>query len=354
MIVVIPSARDIRIDFLEPLIDSGCRFIVVDDSPGRIEVNHPQFRVYNWSHQDRDLGEHVRAIPRGNGACRDYGFLIAWRESDPGEIIVALDDDCHVKDENWADAATAALSESLRPQVATQALHWNVLDLYDGVPADIYPRGFPYAARAEYEACGFEDPVASSPVFHLGLWQGVFDVNAIDKLEGPPYRYPEAKLRNPSVVVPRGSLVSACSMNMVFRREVIPAVYQLPMAVDVMPGWRIDRYGDIWGGFIAKSLMDLRFDDFSVGAPMIMHLKEGSYLRNIWQEHICHILNDEFVAILKEFRDSTTAPGASYLELMARLTEHLGRADATPLLRSYLKHLTQCIDSWVRVLADST
>jgi hypothetical protein len=191
-------------------------------------------------------------------------------------------------------------------------------------------------------------------MFHLGLWQGVFDVNAIDKLEGPAYQHPEARLRAPSVVVPRGSLVSACSMNMVFRRELIPAVYQLPMAVDVMPGWRIDRYGDIWGGFITKALMDLRGDDFAVGAPMITHLKEGNCLRNVWQEHICHLVNDEFITLVDAIHDTSPGQDVSYLELMARLTDHFGRSEGSPLLWGYLQHLTRCMDAWVRALAKST
>jgi hypothetical protein len=87
-------------------------------------------------------------------------------------------------------------------------------------------------------------------------------------------------------------------MNMQFRREMIPAVYQLPMHVPVMPHWVIDRYGDIWGGFILKLLMDIKGDAMAAGGPMIRHMKEGNFQRNIWQENICHMLNDEFIAIL--------------------------------------------------------
>jgi len=350
MIVVIPTAREIRLDYLEPLISAGCRFIIVDDSPGRIDLHHPQFDVYNHGDQDRDLGDLVQAIPRGNGACRDYGFLIAWRESDPGEVVVALDDDCLVKEADWASAAEAALSKSLRPHVCTRERHWNVLDLYEEIPSGSYPRGFPYSARLGYECSSFGEKSESSPMFHLGLWQGIFDVNAIDKLEGPDYRYPEARLREPSVVVPSGSLVSACSMNMVFRRELIPAVYQLPMAVDVMSGWKIDRYGDIWGGFITKALMDHCGDEFAVGAPMITHLKEGNSLRNVWQEHICHLVNDEFVALVDAFGETDLPRDVSYLELMALLADHFGRAEGSPLLRGYLRHLTRCMDAWVSAL----
>ncbi|MFY0617482.1 hypothetical protein [Shimia sp.] len=348
MICVIPSAREVRLDYLEPLIEAGCRFIVVDDSPGSIEIDHPQFSVYNHGHQDRDLGELVHAIPRRNGACRNYGFLIAWRQSDPGEIIVALDDDCLVDSHDWASAAEASLSDAVRPVVQTEKRHWNVLDLYSGIEPDAYPRGFPYSERLGYKPCDFAKPRQSKPMFNLGLWQNVFDVNAIDKLEGPEYRHPDAQLQEASVVVPNGSLVSACSMNMIFRRELIPAVYQLPMAVDVMPGWKIDRYGDIWGGFITKMLMDLKGHDYTVGGPMISHLKEGNSIRNIWQEHICHLVNDEFIGLVDGFAELDQPQNASYLELVAHFTDYLSATKGSALLDGYLQHLTRCMDAWVK------
>ena len=58
------------------------------------------------------------------------------------------------------------------------------------------------------------------------------------------------------------------------------------MNVPALPGWVVDRYGDIWGGFILKILMDRRGDALAVGGPMIRHLKDGDDQRNIWQEHV--------------------------------------------------------------------
>jgi hypothetical protein len=81
MIVVIPSNRSINLDHLGPLIESGARFVVVDDSPGSIRIDHPQFRVFSWADRERLLGAHDVAIPRRNGACRDLGFVVAWKEA---------------------------------------------------------------------------------------------------------------------------------------------------------------------------------------------------------------------------------------------------------------------------------
>lgn len=354
MIVVVPTARSVDLDHLRPLIESGARFIVVDDSEGRVTIDHPQFEVHTWSDQARLLGDLAGAIPRGNGACRDYGFLLAWRDAGPDEVIVALDDDCKLEDDAWADQAEAALARSERPCVLGAGRHWNVLDLYaDLTTCDLFPRGFPYSHRPGYRPSTFGEPVEVAPVFSLGLWRGIFDVNAIDKISGPAYIHDDIELQHESAVVPAGSLFSLCSMNMVFRGEAIPAVYQLPMAVDVMDGWRVDRYGDIWGGFILKHLADLRGDAVVAGGPMIRHLKAGDYTRNIWQEHICHLVNDEFLELLDAFAPTASGPGKpSYLELMAGLTDHLGTAaaDASPLLAPYLVHLRGAMGAWIAAL----
>jgi hypothetical protein len=354
VIVVIPTNREVRLDYLEPLIDSGARFIVVDDTEGSVRVDHPSFEVYDWGDRRRMLGEMDVAMPRRNGACRDFGFYVAWRFSDPDEIVIALDDDCKVERADFDAAVRTALSAAPRHVASGAGDHLNIFDLYEGAPEDLYPRGFPYSHRAGYRPCTLDGRVEREVKFSLGLWRGIFDINGIDKLQGPAYDYPEARLRHDSVIIGPGELVSVCSMNMHFRREVLPAVYQLPMHVEVLPGWVIDRYGDIWGGFILKTLMDIRGDALAVGGPMIRHIKEGNYLRNVWQEHICHLVNDEFLDVLG--RASEDVRSADYLDMMEQLTERFRALapECSPLLRRYFDHLDGCMRAWVAALASAS
>lgn len=351
MIVVIPTVRSVSLEYLRPLIEYGARFIVVDDSDGRIRIDHPQFETYSWKDQDRMLGRDAVAIPRRNGACRDFGFYVAWRESEPGDIVIALDDDERVEEEDFGRRVEAVLSDAPRPIAQGAGRHFNVLDCYRNVDPNLFPRGFPYSHRADYERWTFASASAGTVTFNLGLWREVFDVNAIDKLHGPRYRYPDAQLHQESVVVPEGVLLPICAGNMHFRREVIPAVYQLPMHVEVMPGWVIDRYGDIWGGFILKTLMDLQGDLMAVGGPMIRHLKEGSYERNLWQEHLSHLVNDEFLSIIEKARETIVPSG--YLTMMAHMVEILEREGerSGTILRRYLEVLIPAMKSWVRILS---
>jgi hypothetical protein len=139
-------------------------------------------------------------------------------------------------------------------------------------------------------------------------------------------------------------------MNMHFRRALVPAAYQLPMHIEVMPDWVIDRYGDIWGGFILKTLMDMRGDRFTVGGPMIHHMKAGALERNMWQEHLAHLVNDEFVRLLQSVRERLAPAG--YLTMMSHLREELlaEAPGSSAILRCYLRHLTNSLSAWVSAL----
>lgn len=351
MIVVIPSNRQINLSYLTPLIDNGARFVIVDDSEGSIQIDHPQFAVYNWQDRAKMLGKLDIGYPKRNGASRDFGFYVAWKDSDPEEIIVALDDDCKVHHQDFSEQARSVLSSSERPVATCEGSHLNILDLYENTPHQLYPRGFPYSSRVNYKGVQLDPAESRNVTFNLGLWKGIFDVNGIDKINGPDYSHPEARLKQHSVIIETNKLISVCSMNMQFRKELIPAVYQLPMHVEVMPGWVVDRYGDIWGGFILKTLMDLKNEAMAVGEPMITHLKEGDYSRNIWQEHTCHLINDEFIDLLFQIKNTITS--TDYLEMMKELNEGFKEYvhKASPIFKPYLAHLCMTMDAWNKSLS---
>lgn len=351
MIVVIPSNRTINLHYLSPLIEHGVRFVVVDDSEGTISIDHPQFEVYTWRDRRKMLGPLDIGYPKRNGASRDFGFYVAWKNSDPGEIIVALDDDCEVYHHDFHDQVVGVLSSRARPVVTCEGTHLNILDLYRGAPEHLFSRGFPYSARVNYAGMRVHGTESRDVTFGVGLWKGVYDVNAIDKINGPEYRHPDAGLEFSSVIVERGKLVSVCSMNMQFRRELIPAVYQLPMNIEVFPNWVVDRYGDIWGGYILKTLMDLKNEAMAVGEPMISHVKDGDYTRNIWQEHMCHFINDEFVDLLLRVRETIGA--TDYLDMMKEVNEGFreGMHGASPMFTPYLAQLCTSMEAWNRSLS---
>jgi hypothetical protein len=351
VIVVIPSNRSISLEYLQPLIECGARFIVVDDSEGSIRIDHPQFEVYNWADRRKMLGSLEIAIPKGNGACRDLGFLIAWREGDAGEAIVALDDDCVVQSRDFVRQVEAQLSHGTWTTMRGDGHQYNIFDQFGDLDTTRYfPRGFPFSSRVGYRPWAPGDSRTGTVSFNLGLWHGVLDINALDAVFlGRPDRG-EAGLRWENVVLPTGALTSVCSGNMHFRRELIPACYQLPMNVEILPRWTIDRYGDIWGGYILKSLMDIRGDLMAVGGPLVHHLREGDATRNIAREHLAHLVSEEFIECLSVCCGAIEP--APYPDMMAHLREEMMRfaERASPILAPYLKHVSLCLGAWLPAL----
>jgi len=351
VIVVIPTCRGVNLRSLAPLIDHGCRFIVIDDTAGSIRIDHRQFEVYDRSDRTRLLGRNEIAIPTGNGACRDLGFYIAWREGDADEIIVALDDDCIVESPEFISRVTSLFVSGGRAGISGSGRHFNIFDLYDDPTIrSQYPRGFPYSARVDYTPwrvdAGDHGPVR----MNLGLWTGFLDINAVDRISGGADDYQDATLRVENVAVPKGTMISVCSGNMQFSRSLIPAIYQLPMNVEIMPGWRINRYGDIWGGFILKTLMDRRGDRMSVGQPLVRHTRIGPAATNVREEHLAHLVNEQFLDLLD--RACEEVEPQDYLDMMDCLREQFARfsGGTTPVLKSYLGALDRSLGAWISAL----
>jgi len=351
MIVIIPSCRTIALNYLTPLIDRGARFIIVDDSHGSIKIDHPQFEVYNWQDRRKLLGPNEAAIPRGNGGCRNLGFYIAWKEADDDEIIIALDDDCVVESAEYIEQVESILTNSAKPSASGLGRHFNIFDLFENSELQtLFPRGFPYSRRLGYSPRTFENTVCGEVLFNVGLWRGEPDINAIDRVTQQRTRFPDARLNCKSVIVPTGMLISACAGNIQFRRAVIPAIYQLLMPVEIMPEWEINRYGDIWGGFIFKTLMDLREEFMSIGEPMVHHLRVGAVTENARKEHLGHLVNEEFLNLLDEVRN--TIERANYLDMMTQLQQEFRRlaSSTTPILRFYLTTLDKSLEAWISTL----
>ena len=349
MIVVIPSIRNINLDILEPLLASTCKFIVVDDTDDeRIQPNIPNMRVLHYSDRHRILGDLESCIPQKNGACRDLGLLAAYFLGQEDETIVCLDDDCEVF-AGYVSEAENSLGMKDLLSVSTAHRFYNPLDLYD-LDIEIFPRGFPYEERARPRDYSYANHTRGRVVFQLGLWKGVFDVNAIDKLYLDRFSFDDVSLRHTQVAVPTGVLVSLCSMNMILTRDLIPAIYQLPMNEAIIPHWQIDRYGDIWGGYICKHLIDIRGDILSVGEPLILHHKDSDLHKNIRQEHFAHLVNLQFCDLIDEACDGIKSNNylAMYSSLVSNLEELTPRYPQA--LKDYLVPTVQKMRLWVQAL----
>jgi len=220
----------------------------------------------------RGLSRYADLIPAASHAQTSFGPLYLWANG--FEYGVFVDDDTRPhRDFDFFGRHLRNLQyRGEMPSVASEGGWVNVLH-HNVDEHGLYPRGYPYAATdapLEVTTADVVDPVVSQ-----GLWTGVPDLDAVRILgEGDPNGRGSTRLSRAdydgTFLAAPGSYLTLCSMNLAFRREVVPAFYQLPM--DDNP-WGVGRFDDIWSGVFVKRACDLLGRQIVTGYPLCVHEK---------------------------------------------------------------------------------
>ena len=165
-------------------------------------------------------------IPRQTDMCRSWGIYQAWLSG--ATYTLSLDDD--VLPDSDVFAEYERVFEAGAPVSA-------YLDVGALTSSGLHMRGFPYRDRNRAEVA-----------VQYGGWNGVLDYDACTQLAVAPG---PATFAQVAIAVPKGAAVTGCAMNMAFRTEVAPIMWQLPL----LDG-RYNRFGDIWAGLFAKRVLD--------------------------------------------------------------------------------------------------
>lgn len=262
-ILVIPTNRPERIDPMlaqwEPHADWD-KVIIVEDGPEctplRSSVEH-----YCWADIDK-LGAHACIISRRDSAIRSFGFLKARHLG--ASLVVTLDDDClpHALEGGFCAAhlcrmETAPIWESTIPRVRL--------------------RGLPYHNMGQRR----------DVMVNIGLWHGRLDYDAATRLVHGD------RIETPAIVdrvIPGGSYVPMCGMNLAFRAEAVPLMY-FPLMGQGQPYHRFD---DIWAVIIAKKISDHLGWAWTVGHPLVWHDCQSDVFCNLADEVAGLVANESF------------------------------------------------------------
>ncbi|MFW5984217.1 MAG: alpha-1 4-glucan-protein synthase, partial [Halobacteria archaeon] len=146
--------------------------------------------------------------------------------------------------------------------------------LYQGYD-DLYPRGYPYAAMDENVETDEARVEKGEVVASQGLWTNVPDLDAVrilmdGDLNGQAQTRTSTDDFDRDFVPARNNYLTVCSMNLAFRREIIPAFYQMPMDDNE---WDVGRFDDIWSGVVLKRACDVLGKRVYNGAPLCEHNK---------------------------------------------------------------------------------
>jgi len=221
---------------------------------------------------DHGVGDYTHLIPARSHAQTSFGLLYLWAHDHPYGVFIDDDTRPHDGVDFFGTHLDNLTAERTVESVQSDENWVNVL-YHTADEHGLYPRGYPYAAMDETVETGereVDDVVASQ-----GLWTNVPDLDAVRILmDGDLQGQAETRLTaddfGPDFVAEPGHYLTVCSMNLGFKREVVPAFYQLPMDDNE---WSVGRFDDIWSGVFLKRAADVLGTDVLTGDPLCRHDK---------------------------------------------------------------------------------
>ena len=231
-------------------------------------------RREEW-YEANGIAEYGHVVPAASHAETSFGLLYMWAD-DAFEYGLFIDDDTlpHDDEDYFGRHMENLAFEGEIESVSSDANWVNVL-YQNADEHGLYPRGYPYSAMGESVETGTAEVEAGEVVASQGLWTNVPDLDAVrilmdGDLEGQAQTRTTADDFGDDFVAGRGNYLTVCSMNLAFRREVIPAFYQLPMDDNE---WEVGRFDDIWSGVFLKRACDVLGKRIYNGRPLCEHNK---------------------------------------------------------------------------------
>lgn len=240
-------------------------------------------------------------IPLDTDARRIFGFLRALE--DGAQVLLSMDDDNFPKDDDLVGCHLQTGEPMRVPTVldSPSGFHNICTDLLFMPPrSGIFPRGFPLQKRQEYwPAWRKAQPDARIGVTE-GLWSADPDVDATAWLNGGALAYGYVGANQQTLQQSTWTPIN--SQNTSVCRELIPAFLFIPMGFR-MGSLTLDRYGDIWGGYMLQALMQGTPWHVAFGRPLVEHRRNPhDYAADLRAEFWGLMLTDWLVDRLRRFR----------------------------------------------------
>jgi len=294
---------------------------------------------------EQGIEEYSHLIPEASHAQTSFGLLYLW--AGEFEYGVFIDDD--TRPHEGRDFFGTHM-DNLHYQGSIESVEsdeqW--VNVLYGTDTDLYPRGYPYSAMDE--AVRTETTTVSEVVASQGLWTNVPDLDAVrilmdGDLDGQAQTRLEADDYGEDFVAAPGQYLTVCSMNLAFRREIVPAFYQLPM--DDNP-WDVGRFDDIWSGVFLKRAADLLGKQIYNGAPLCEHNKAP---RSTFGDLANEVAGLELNEHVWELADRV-GEADSFADALERVADELLAADASDYENGkFLAYVGEHIHDWLDCLA---
>tara|TARA_B100001013_G_C24395125_1_gene357693 strand:- start:7 stop:648 length:642 start_codon:yes stop_codon:yes gene_type:complete len=206
-------------------------------------------------------------------------------------------------------------------------------------------RGYPYSKRY-IENKIIQKKGKGRVVLNMGLWKNDPDADAVTNLANPT-KIVGLKPGYSNIMIGKGTTIPINTQNTAFLSEILPCCYDVIQGYS-FKGLRIDRYDDIWGGFLAKKTIDHMGDKVTIGQPITNHMRnKHNLLNDLKMELWGMILTEKFANWL----DTTDPNGASYSEIYYSLAKNIQKKFAPSFddysIRKYFEKLSNAMELWV-------
>jgi hypothetical protein len=244
------------------------------------------------------VAEFYNRIPYNNETRRNIGYLCALEAG--CETLLAIDDDNFPTDDDYLAGHLRTGQQWSQPLTSESTGFHNICEYLTFEPSrPIFPRGFPFNLRGSINAP--QQVTSQQPAtigVTAGLWLKEPDIDATTWINGKvtstAYTGPE------TVVLTQDTWTPINTQNTSVVRELVPAFLCVPMGFDV-PGGKIQRYGDIWGGYFLQAIMKDTPYFVSFGQPLVEHRRNPhNYVDDLRHEFWGMILTDWLLQLLRE------------------------------------------------------
>jgi hypothetical protein len=306
-------------------------------------------RREEW-YETHGIEAYSHVVPAASHAETSFGLLYMWAD-ERFEYGVFIDDDTLPHDgENYFGTHLENLAfEGEIERVRSDKSWVNVL-YQNADEHGLYPRGYPYSAMDESVETDTAEIERGAVVASQGLWTNVPDLDAVrilmdGDLQGQAQTRTSIEDFGGDFVADRGNYLTVCSMNLAFRREVIPAFYQLPMDDNE---WDVGRFDDIWSGVFLKRACDVLGKRIYNGRPLCEHNKaERSTFDDLHNEVAGLELNEH----LWEIVDDAGADATDYAEVFDAMADELAGGDFDEYRNgAFFNHVGEYMRDWLDCL----
>ncbi|WP_254761780.1 alpha-1 4-glucan-protein synthase [Natrinema marinum] len=332
-------------------------FCETDEMEAMLEDEGVSGEVFDGSRREEwyaahDVAEYGHVVPAASHAETSFGLLYMWAHDEFDYGFFIDDDTLPHPDEDFFGTHMENLAFEGEIESVSSDEQWVNVLYQNADEHGLYPRGYPYSAMGETVGTGTTEVDEGSVVASQGLWTNVPDLDAVrilmdGDLEGQAQTRTTEDDFGEDFVAARSNYLTVCSMNLAFRREVIPAFYQLPMDDNE---WDVGRFDDIWSGVFLKRACDVLGKRIYNGAPLCEHNKAP---RSTFDDLNNEVPGLELNEHLWRVIDDSGSDADSYAAVFAAMADELAEGDWSDYNNgAFFNHVGEHMRDWLECLAE--